>query len=250
MENEYFGLLVGISFLAGLVDSIAGGGGLLTFPALLFSGISPTQAIGTSKFFSTCGVSVAVANYASKKLIPWDLVRAGAVPSAAGALLGAYAILQLDSALISIIVLILLPIAGLTLFLKPKDHREVHVSHASTKAAGLAGLMGFYDGFFGPGTGTFLATGAHHFLGLNLLHATALAKPFNWISNTVSLVMFLINDKVLWGLAIPMAVTNMAGSWAGSHLAVKQGVKFVRKALILVFTLLFVSLAFRTLGAC
>jgi uncharacterized membrane protein YfcA len=110
--------------------------------------------------------------------------------------------------------------------------------------------MGFYDGFFGPGAGTFLATGAHHFLGLNLVHATALAKPFNWISNIVSLVIFMINGKVLWSLAIPMAVTNMLGSWTGSHLAIKQGAKFVRKALLLVFSLLFISLTLRTLGAC
>ncbi|MES2503515.1 MAG: TSUP family transporter [Myxococcota bacterium] len=250
METEYLGLLAAAAFVAGLVDSIAGGGGLLSFPAMLFAGMPPVQAIGTSKFFSTCGLCVSTANYARKRMISWRFIRTGAVFAVIGSLLGSLTVLSIDNDWLRTLVLIFLPFAALSLLIRPDGKMERVIQHEKPKTIALATGMSFYDGFFGPGTGSFLAIGAHKLLGLNLLQATALAKPFNLISNVVALIIFGAFGKVVWPVAIPMAICNMIGSWSGSHLAMRQGSALVRKALLCVFAVLFISLALKSLKAC
>ncbi|MEI6805220.1 MAG: TSUP family transporter [Myxococcaceae bacterium] len=245
METEYFGLLIGVAFVAGVIDSIAGGGGLLTLPAFLFAGVPPVLALGTNKFVGTCGTLVAVLNFARKKLINWKILTFGAGFTVAGGLLGSRAILLCDPAVIQVVVLVCLPLAAGSLFLKKPDLAPEKIRYAKQKTGFLALGMGFYDGFFGPGTGTFLVVGLHHVLGLNLVHATALAKPFNLISSISALIMFGFYGKVIWSLALPLAACSMLGNWAGSHLAMKQGAFLVRRALISVCILLFVSLAIK-----
>ena len=250
METEYLGLLIGISFFAGVVDSIAGGGGLITLPALLLAGIPPTFAFGTTKFFAACGSFISVLNFARTKLINWRLLGFGIGFTLLGGFLGSRAILLFKPEIIQVLILIFLPIAAASLFFKKEDHRAHPVSHEKKKTGILALGMGFYDGFFGPGTGAFLTLGFYHLLGLNLVHATALAKPFNLISNLAALSIFWFYGKVIWSIAIPMAIASMLGNWAGSQLAISQGALLVRKALVGVCLLLFVSLGLKTLKAC
>ena len=250
METEYLGILIGASFFAGLVDSIAGGGGLITLPALLLAGIPPVSAFGTTKFFAACGSVIAILNFARKKLINWHLFGLGVGFTLLGGALGSRAILFFKPELVQILILIFLPIAAASLFLRREDYRAHPVPYEKKKMGALALGMGFYDGFLGPGTGAFLTLGFYHVLGLNLLHASALARPFNLVSTLAALVVFWLNGKVIFEIAIPMAVVNMLGNWAGSHLAIKQGALLVRRALLGVCLLLFVSLAFKTLKAC
>ncbi len=245
METDYLGLLIGIAFFAGAVDSIAGGGGLITLPSLLFAGVPPALALGTNKFLGTCGGIVAVFNFARKKLINWRLFFGAVWLTLLGGFLGSRAILLFDPESIQVLILLCLPFAVGSLFLKPVGHQVAKVAHEKPKTGLLALGMGFYDGFFGPGTGTFLTVGLHHVLGFNLVHATALAKPFNVVSSLAALVIFVFYGKVLWSLAIPLAIASMLGNWAGSHLAMKQGALLVRRALLGVCILLFVSLAIR-----
>ncbi|MEI6790140.1 MAG: TSUP family transporter [Myxococcaceae bacterium] len=250
METEYLGLLIGVSFVAGVVDSIAGGGGLITLPALLFAGVPPTSALGTTKFFSACGSSVSVLNFARKKLITWKLLGFGICFTLLGGFLGSRLILLFKPEVVQVLILIFLPLAAASLFWKRQDHPAHQVRHEKKKTGILALGMGLYDGFFGPGTGAFLTLGFYHVLGLNLLHASALSKPFNLISNLAALSIFCFYGKVIWGIAIPMAFANMLGNWAGSQLAISQGALLVRKALLGVCVLLFVSLGLKTLKAC
>lgn len=245
METEYLGVLIGIAFFAGAVDSIAGGGGLLTLPALLFAGVPPAMALGTSKFGGVCGVLAATLNFAHKKLIYWRLFFWGAGFTLLGGFLGSKMILWFEPEIIQIFILIFLPVAAASLFLRKQQKDTIEIYHRDPKAGVLALGLGFYDGFFGPGTGTFLTVGFHHVLGLNLVHATALAKPFNLISGMTALGVFCFYDKVIWAIAIPMAFASILGNWAGSQLAVRQGALLVRRALIGVCILLFVSLAIR-----
>jgi uncharacterized membrane protein YfcA len=106
-------------------------------------------------------------------------------------------------------------------------------------------VIGFYDGFFGPGTGTFLALGFFSVLHIDLLRATALAKVFNFLSNVAALAVFLFTQKVLFGLAIPMAVANMCGNYIGSHLAIKKGESLIKMVMVSVLALLFGTLVFK-----
>lgn len=250
LETEYLGLLIGISFFAGAIDSIAGGGGLITLPVLLLVGISPVFAFGTTKFFAACGSFISVLNFARKKLINWRLLSFGIGFTLIGGFLGSRAILLFKPEIVQVLILVLLPLAATSLFWKKEDHPAHKVRHKKKKTGLLALGMGFYDGFFGPGTGTFLTLGFYHLLGLNLVHATALAKPFNLISNLAALLIFCFYGKVIWAIAVPMALANMLGNWAGSQLAISGGALLVRKALFGVCVLLFVSLGLKTLKAC
>jgi uncharacterized membrane protein YfcA len=245
LETEYFGILIVIAFFAGAVDSIAGGGGLITLPALLFAGVPPQFSLGTNKFTGACGALISTFNFARRKLIDWRIFFWGAGFTLLGGFVGSKVILWFDPKMVQILILLFLPVAAASLFLKQSQKDIMKIDYRGPKAGVLALGLGFYDGFFGPGTGTFLTIGFHHVLGLNLVHAIALAKPFNLISSLIALSVFCFYGRIMWAIAIPMAIANMLGSWAGSQLAMRQGALLVRRALLGVCILLFVSLAIR-----
>jgi uncharacterized membrane protein YfcA len=246
MELTSIFILSFMSFLAGFIDSIAGGGGLIMIPALVIVGIPPQVALGTNKFAAFFGTSTALVNFIRKGKVIWKIVVFGLVFSLIGSVIGTKLILYFDQKTTAKIIIMLLPITALITFLPKKQLKtsgtELSRRNLYVHIPLLCVIIGFYDGFFGPGTGTFLILGFYLFLGLHLVNASAVAKVFNITSNLGSLFTFALANKVLYSLAIPLALSNVVGGYVGSLLAIHQGQKFIKIFLLIVFIILFATL--------
>lgn len=237
------------SFVAGIIDSIAGGGGLITLPAILISGVPPHFALGTNKFAATIGTSVAVANFARSHLVQWRMALWGLGFTLAGSWAGAMLTQQFDSAQLGKILVLLLPFAMLTILLPMKDSGKNQSLPCDWRfwilLPATCFVLGAYDGFFGPGTGSFLILAFYWMLGTGLLAASATAKVINLASNIGAFFVFLWNGQILWPLAFAMAAGSMLGNWLGSRLAIKIGPALVRKILLLSLLILLATLIWR-----
>lgn len=237
------------SFIAGVVDSIAGGGGLLTMPALLLSGVPPHMALGTGKFASTFGTGLALVNFARGRLVLWRVAGLGVGFSLLGAYGGSMLALMVDGAVMGQVLVALLPL-GMVVTLMPKKERAAPDFTASGSRFWLlvplaSALVGGYDGFFGPGAGSFFILAFHWILRMGLINASATAKVFNLASNLGALLAFLVNGKVWFALALPMAAASMAGNWLGSRMAIRAGAGLVRGFLAVSLFLLLLTLFWR-----
>lgn len=234
-----------VSFIAGFIDSIAGGGGLIMLPSYLLAGLPPHYTLGTNKFVGTLGTGVAVVNFIRKGKLSVKIVISGITTALLGAYIGSRLILLFDANLVGQVIVFLLPI-GIVLTLVPKKKIVVKESLKSKdlfiKIPLICLIVGFYDGFFGPGTGAFLALAFNVFLRLNLVEATAHAKVFNFISNLGALVAFVFSGKVYYLLALPLVASGMLGNYLGSNLAIKKGDKFIKFFLLIVIVILIVTL--------
>lgn len=239
-----------VAFMAGFIDSVAGGGGLLMVPAYLLAGLPPHVTLGTNKLVSTCGTSVAVFNFVRKGKTSLKIILSGVLFVLLGAFIGSKTILLVDQDLVGKIIVFLLPVGVVaTLYPKKNVARSETLSKIDfyLKIPLIGFIVGFYDGFFGPGTGSFLALSFYVFLKLNLIEATANAKVFNLISNIGALIAFVIGGKVLYTLGLPLAGASMFGNYMGSYLAIKKGEKFIKLFLVIVLAILFVTLVWRFL---
>lgn len=231
---------------AGFVDSIAVGGGLITLPVLLNFGLDPRQALGTNKLQATFGSGSAAWHYAQAKTVPLkDCVR-GFLLSFMGAALGTLAVRQLDPSFLKrVIPVLLIAVAGYTL-LKPKlgaeDLRPRMTRGVFDLVFGL--LLGFYDGFFGPGTGTFWTMAFMLGLGFNMTRATGYSKVVNFASNLSSLVFFLPGGNVRFAAGLTMAVGQVLGARLGSRMVITRGTKFIRPIFISVVLALTLKLLY------
>lgn len=238
-------LLVVAAFVAGTVDAIAGGGGLVTVPALLAAGLPPAAALGTNKGQSVFGSGAALLRYARAGLVDGRVARVSFPAGLAGSLGGAALVLLVPPALLRPVVLALLVVVAIVLALRPAApgapragaHRSLPV------AAAIALVIGAYDGFFGPGTGTFLIFAFVVFFGAGMREASADAKVVNFASNLAAVALFSTRGLVLWNVALPMAAGQFAGGLAGAHLAVRGGDRLVRWVVVLVVVALVVKLA-------
>jgi uncharacterized protein len=228
------------SLLAGLVDSIVGGGGLILVPALFatFPGAPPATLFGTNKSASVWGTAIATAQYARRVQMRWASVLPATVAGFVGAFAGAWVVTLLDAGflrrLLPFILLVLLIYT-----LAKKDMGRTHAPHHTIRteallASGVGALIGFYDGFFGPGTGSFLVFLFVRVLGYDFLNASASAKLVNTATNLAALILFAAKGHVWWHFALVMAVANIAGSLIGTRLALRHGAGFVRGVFILV----------------
>ncbi|HYE50678.1 MAG TPA: TSUP family transporter [Azospirillaceae bacterium] len=229
-------LLVGAAFCAGFVDAIAGGGGLITIPALLAAGVPPAQSLATSKLQASFGTFMATSVYWRAGQID---VAAMAVPVACtfvGAALGAAAVQMVDPSFLEAVVPVLLVAIALYFLLSPRAGDLPARQRISLGAFGASvGFgVGFYDGFFGPGAGSFYAIGCVALLGQPLRQATANTKLLNFTSNVVSLGVFALGGKIIWALGLAMAVGQLAGSYLGSKAALRFGASVVRPLLVAV----------------
>ncbi|MBX5484893.1 MAG: TSUP family transporter [Myxococcaceae bacterium] len=246
------GLLAGAAFVAGVVDAIAGGGGLLTVPALLAVGLPPHLALGTNKGQSVFGSTSSLLRFHRAKLVS---LRRGKVTfplALAGSFFGAALVLWIHPATLRPIVLVLLVAVAifLAVYRRPEGPPpDRHPLHTAAIAGGLAFVIGAYDGFFGPGTGTFLIAGFVGLLGLSLPEATADAKMVNVASNLAAVTLFAVRGVVLWHIALPMAAAQALGSFLGAHLAVRGGAKLIRPVVTLVAVLLSIKVAVDLYGA-
>lgn len=238
MEITVFTALImaATGFLAGFVDSIAGGGGIITVPVLLSLGLPPHLALGTNKLQACFGSITSTTRYYRKGLFTLKETWLGIVFTLIGALIGTV-LIQLINAdfLMKAIPLFLLAVFLYTL-LSPKlgaTDRQVNLSKfIFFPIAGI--LLGFYDGFFGPGTGSFWTIALVVLYGLNLKKATGMTKVMNFTSNIVSLLVFLIGGKVVFIAGIIMGSGQVAGAWAGSHMVIKHSTKFIRVFFLIV----------------
>ena len=236
---------------AGFVDAVAGGGGLVQVPALLATLPEETPAVlfGTNKGASVFGSLNAAWRYARRIAVPWKLV---VLPATAAALLssflGAAAVAWLSKETLRPLVLVLmLAVLVYTLF-KP-DFGKLHgdmPARPLVPALLVGGLIGFYDGFFGPGTGSFLIFAFIRFFGFDFLRASVCAKVVNVATNLAALAFFIPHGQILWQLSLVMAVCNVAGSTLGSRLALKHGASFVRGVFLLVTSALILKIGFDT----
>ncbi len=241
-------ILCVVTFMAGLIDSIAGGGGLLRLPALLVAGVPPQQALGTNKFVGAMGTGAAMLNFARKGLILWKLALIGIPCALLGSAAGSKCILAFDTQTAGKILIALLPVAAI-ITLIPRRSKSCKETFSSLDVHLLTPLIcfgvGFYDGFFGPGAGSFFIIAFNLCLRMNLIQASALTKVFNLSSNLGSLIVFLIHGDVLFLYAIPMTVADVLGNLTGSQLAIRTGPTIVRRFLLLSLIILFVSLIWK-----
>ncbi len=237
-------LLVLVALAAGIVDAIGGGGGLLTVPVLLAMGLPPQLALGTNKGQSVFGSVAALLWFARAGLVSWRRVRWTVPLGFVGSLLGATLVLRISPALLRPIVLGLLLLVGAFLVLaRPVEGTAPVTRRAQALAALLALGVGTYDGFFGPGTGTFLVVGFAALLALPLRRASAEAKAVNAASNLAAVLLFSARGAVLWRLALPMAVGQLLGGWIGAHLAIRGGERVVRFVVLAVVVVLVLKLS-------
>ena len=234
-------VLLGVgAFLAGMVDAVVGGGGLIQIP-LLFSAFpqaAPATLFGTNKLASVFGTAGAAVQYSRRVSIPWSAAGPAALAAAIGSWLGAWAVVLFPPAALRPLILVLLVLVALYTFLR-KDFGIHHRRLASAgRECGLAILigaaLGFYDGFFGPGTGSFFVFLFVRVLGYDFLHASAGAKLLNTATNVAALALFASTGHVWWATAAVMAVANVIGSLLGARLALRRGAGFVRGVFIVV----------------
>ncbi len=216
--------------VAGWVDSIAGGGGLITIPVLLASGISPTMVLGTNKFQASFGSFTAAYYYTERGIVPLRDAIPGIAFTFVGAAIGTFAVEQIrPDALGWIIPFLLLGIAVYMAFSPGTSFRERRSILARNWFYGVFGLaLGFYDGFFGPGVGSFWAIAFVALLGFDLIKATGYTKVMNFTSNIVSLVVFVIGGNVQFGAAVFMGAGQIVGARIGSGMAVKKGARLIK----------------------
>ncbi|PED07024.1 hypothetical protein COL30_12230 [Bacillus pseudomycoides] len=237
-------------FAAGFIDSIAGGGGLIMVPAFLLSGLPAQTALAQEKLVGTIGTVAAITNYMKDKKIIWKVVGSGIVSALIGAYVGAKLILFFDEELVGKLIVFLFPLGLLFTILPKKQSKKSNLNLSEVKYAFLSVFMvcffaGFYDGFFGPGTGSLMIILFHYILKFSLVEASATSKIFNFASNVGALIAFIIAGKVLFLKGIPMIIGNILGNYVGSRLAIKQGDKIIRATLIGSLSLLFISLLYK-----
>jgi uncharacterized protein len=239
------------AFLAGFVDSIAGGGGLIQLPALfvfLPPGVAAyvPQVMGINKFSSICGTTVATVQYARKVDLGWKLLRPMMLGAFACSYLGAMTVSLLNPRLIKPVILVLLAVVAVYTYTRkqtaPVRRLNIPEGYRSMVAFVVGSAIGFYDGFFGPGTGTFLLIAFVGLFALDFLQASAHAKAINLTTNIAAVTRFASHGDIPYSYAIPMALSNIVGSFIGSHLAILKGSEFVRKfflAMVLVLIMRF-----------
>jgi uncharacterized membrane protein YfcA len=238
------------SLLAGFVDSIVGGGGLILVPALfaVFPTAHPATLFGTNKGASIWGTGIATVQYSRRVTMPWHALGPAAVAGFVASLGGAWLVTAVSPEFLrKVLPAILLLVLIYTLVKKElgRHHTPRFTGRMETLvASGIGATIGFYDGFFGPGTGSFFVFFLVRLLGYDFLHASAAAKLLNTATNLAALVLFTLKGHVWWHFALVMALANIAGSLAGTHLALKHGTGFVRGVFIAVVTALILKTSY------
>jgi uncharacterized protein len=242
----WYPVLFVTAFVAGLVDAIAGGGGLLTIPVLLGAGLPPVVALGTNKLQASFGSTTATWHYSRGGVIAWRDCRAGIAATAIGAAIGAWAVQRLSRAALQLLIPWLLAAILVYMISRPNIGTGHHPPRVKVVpffvGAGLA--LGFYDGFFGPGVGSFWTIAIVLALGWSLLPATGATKLMNCTSNLVSLAVFLAGGQVRFGAGLTMAAGQILGSRLGARLALQKGARLVRPVFLAIVALTVVKLLF------
>ena len=236
-------------FLGGFVDSVAGGGGLITLPAYLMAGLPTHMAMGTNKVVNAIGTGTAALRYLKSGKVRVRIAVISAAGALAGSAIGTRIALLIPEDILKILMLVALPVVAVVLTVKKDFGREGstpakdYSSRYEAAAAALIGLLiGCYDGLVGPGTGTFMIMAFTVALSMDLITASGCAKIGNLASNVASAVIFILNGKVFWALAVPAALCNAIGGYCGARYAIRGGSGKIRGMIFLVLGLMFVKM--------
>ena len=236
-------------FLGGFVDSVAGGGGLITLPAYLMAGLPTHMAMGNNKVVNAIGTGTAALRYLKSGKVRVRIAVISAAGALAGSAIGTRIALLIPEDILKILMLVALPVVAVVLTVKKDFGREgstpakAYSSRYEAAAAALIGLLiGCYDGLVGPGTGTFMIMAFTVALSMDLITASGCAKIGNLASNVASAVIFILNGKVFWALAVPAALCNAIGGYCGARYAIRGGSGKIRGMIFLVLGLMFVKM--------
>lgn len=235
-----------IGFFAAMVDSMVGGGGLISLPALIATGMPTHLALGTNKFAASSGAISSSITYIKSGNVNKKLMKVLFPCSLIGSAIGVKIVLGLNPDFLKAIIIFLVAIIGAyTLMNKElglKDNYKDPDKKTMAKGVGLASFFGFYDGFFGPGTGSFLIFGLIHIFALDFKKAAANAKVLNLASNLTAAIIFLFSGQVAFQYGVPMAISMIIGAKVGAHFAIKGGSKFIKPIFVIVSFILVVKM--------
>ena len=245
-----FILLLFFIFFAGFVDSIAGGGGLISLPAYMTLGTPGIYAIATNKFSAFFGNSIACVNYIRNKSYCFKSLIPSVLCSMAGSMVGSRLSMLVPERVFFILLLIITPVFVVFLVLNRgyNTTRKPMEGFALIASCSLLSLViGAYDGFYGPGSGTFLMMSFIFIAGMNVKSAGGNSRMVNWASNFGSLIVFLFTDKIVYKVGIPCALASIIGNFLGSQYALKRNTKIVKPVMIFVVTLLFITVLIKVI---
>lgn len=251
MEWELILSLIFFAFCAGTIDAAVGGGGLIQIPALMraLPNTSPATIFGTNKLASICGTASAAFSFARRVKLNWKLLLVIAIFAFISSFAGAACVSMIPTHILRPFVLVMLVVIAIYTFMK-KQFGQVHVDQCITPKllifAAVGSLaIGFYDGIFGPGTGSFFIFFFIRFLQVDFLHASALSKIGNFMTNLAALSFFIPTGHVLFALGLMMALANIAGSLLGVRLALKYGSGFIRVLFLILVSILICRLGYQ-----
>lgn len=232
--------------LAGFVDAIGGGGGLISLPAYMLAGIPAHNAIATNKLSSACGTALTTGRFIKNGLVNFTLAIPAVISAVIGSFIGAQISMRIPERILSIALLVLLPIVAFVVLnkklFKDNENTEIELNRRTILTTIISALViGMYDGLYGPGTGTFLIIAFTVAAKMGMKVANAQAKVINLTTNITSLVVFLLSGKVVITLGIAAAICNMIGGYLGAGLVMKNSSKIIRPIVILVLIILAIN---------
>lgn len=246
---QTYAIVCPLIFLAGFIDSIAGGGGLISLPAYYLAGLPPYLASGTNKLSACMGTIASTWSYIHGKKVVWVTALTGAVMALGGSWLGTRVQLMIPETTVRVIMVCVIPLVAIAV-LSRRDglqRRTALPQRAVIPVSAAIGLLiGFYDGMVGPGTGTFLIVLFTMWLGMDAIRASGTAKLVNLASNIASVITWAISGNVLFLLGLPAALCSIAGNLLGSRMAMKKGAGFIRRILLVVLALLLAKMVWDT----
>lgn len=238
-------------FFSAFIDSIAGGGGIISLPAYLMAGISPHLAIGTNKFSSTCASFTSSLKFAQSGKVDFKILKFLIPFTIVGSMIGARIVLNIDAKYLNSIVLILLLLVSIySIFSKNmgmKDKFKELKKKSIFLGMLLALTLGFYDGFFGPGTGSFLIFGLIYIFKFDFVRAAGNGKVLNFVSNICSLIVFAINGQIDYRFGIPVAICMIIGARFGTKAALTKGAKLIKPTFIVISLALAIKIVYGTI---
>ncbi|TWI57399.1 hypothetical protein IQ22_00615 [Pseudomonas duriflava] len=236
IEPSFLLILGLVAFAAGFIDTLAGGGGLITVPTLMLAQIPPLYALATNKLQASFGTLIATLTLLRKRKIVWSEVKKPFLASFVGSALGALVIQHVDAGALEVLVPVVLGVIALYFLLAPNAGALERKPRMGPRLHRLlvVPLIGFYDGFFGPGTGSFFSLSEVALRGRDLIAATATAKSLNLASNVASLLIFILGGKVLWLVGGVMAIGQLAGAYLGSLAVIGGGARLIRPLIVLI----------------
>lgn len=248
LTAETFFIICPLVFLAGVIDAIAGGGGLIALPAYLIAGVPTHLALGTNKMSSAIGTLISTIRYLRKSHIDLKVIAVSVIAALIGSASGSSLALLVDETILRYLLIIVLPVVAFFVLknksLGTKEQEELPWRKKYVLAIAIAFLIGTYDGFYGPGTGTFLLLLYVGIMKMDINTASATTKIVNLSSNTAAFIVFLFHGKVLILLGLIAAVFSVAGHYVGAGLVLKKGFRAVRPVMVCVLGMLLVKLIF------